>query len=596
MITRDKKIIIRGDLVVGHTYEAVIAARSVPDVYGRVSTQDTEDAPKVSITFEGKLSAPGVATLYSASAGINSIILEWTNPLDYDFDVMEIWSATVPDFSLSTLIATTDTNYFIHNIGLPGSKNYYWLRAKNSSNIPGAYVPTPPAATLFATTNAIGPTDIEDFSITASKTFTKIPILESDVWTNNSPGGGSVAWNTHSIAYNGAFYQVTGANSANKYIYWDVGDTGGAGTVADPYITTYSGTNTAPVMTDTRFIIAMNISGTHNVAWNSIANQVIGTAFILDAAIIEAKIGDLAVTTAKINTLAVTTAKINNLAVTDAKINTLSVAKLTSETITSKTITLATAAGVDTYINAGKTQWDNTQTGFILGIDDTTPKFYIGSTTKYLSWDGSALVVRGTLTADDIQAGGAITGSTFQTAAAVAGHGQRIVLSQADNTIRFHTDTTESVVVIDDDILFNLPGILLTDGIIWMESATFGTSYVLAGEISSSTPDATTALGASASGNAAADIFRLNYTQSGFAGNFVKFLDHNSATKFLIDKSGNIITVGTVDGVDVSAHTHDGEAGNGVRVQATDLLGSGATDLYYLRWDAAENEPFWSAT
>jgi len=44
-------------------------------------------------------------------------------------------------------------------------------------------------------------------------------------------------------------------------------------------------------------------------------------------------------------------------------------------------------------------------TGFFLGYESAAYKFSIGNGTKYLTWDGSALTIRGTLNADDITAG-----------------------------------------------------------------------------------------------------------------------------------------------------------------------------------------------
>lgn len=60
------------------------------------------------------------------------------------------------------------------------------------------------------------------------------------------------------------------------------------------------------------------------------------------------------------------------------------------------TLQIADTKG-DTYIAAGKTDFTNTDTGFIIGIDDSDAnkaKFYIGSNTKYLNWDGADLVLR----------------------------------------------------------------------------------------------------------------------------------------------------------------------------------------------------------
>ena len=198
--------------------------------------------------------------------------------------------------------------------------------------------------------------DISDFAITASKIFTKIPILSGDSWTDDSPSANYVAWNEHTIYYNGTAYTIASGNTNLKYIYWENG------------ASSYSASDTNPTLADGDFIIATNIDGAHDLAWNAIANQVIGSAYI------------------------------QNLAVLDAHIANLSVSKLTAGTITSKVIVLDVAGGSgDAAIRAGKTDFTNTESGFILGIDDSDDdkaKFYIGGTDSYLNWTGSSLAIR----------------------------------------------------------------------------------------------------------------------------------------------------------------------------------------------------------
>jgi hypothetical protein len=67
--------------------------------------------------------------------------------------------------------------------------------------------------------------------------------------------------------------------------------------------------------------------------------------------------------------------------------------------VASGTLVLEVVDGTgDSYIAAGKTDFTNAQTGFIIGIDDSdsnTPKFFIGSPTKYLNWDGTTLTIEG---------------------------------------------------------------------------------------------------------------------------------------------------------------------------------------------------------
>lgn len=76
--------------------------------------------------------------------------------------------------------------------------------------------------------------------------------------------------------------------------------------------------------------------------------------------------------------------------------------------VASGTLNLQLYAGHgDTYIAAGKTDFDNTVAGFILGLDDSDSdkaKFYMGDSTQYLNWDGSVLTyTKGTLVETTIQ-------------------------------------------------------------------------------------------------------------------------------------------------------------------------------------------------
>jgi len=140
---------------------------------------------------------------------------------------------------------------------------------------------------LVSSTNAttsglnVQPTDINDFAITASKIFTKIPILEGDSWTNNSPSAGSIAWNTHTLYHNGVAYSIEAGNSSSQYIYWINGSS------------SYTLSDTNPTLTDVDFLIATNDSGSHDLAWNAMANLAVGSAYIQEAAILGAHILEL---------------------------------------------------------------------------------------------------------------------------------------------------------------------------------------------------------------------------------------------------------------------------------------------------------------
>ena len=63
----------------------------------------------------------------------------------------------------------------------------------------------------------------------------------------------------------------------------------------------------------------------------------------------------------------------------------------------------------------GKITFDNTDAGFILGVDnsDGLLKFYIGNTSSYLNWTGSALNIAGSITATSGAIGGFNIGSDY---------------------------------------------------------------------------------------------------------------------------------------------------------------------------------------
>jgi hypothetical protein len=78
------------------------------------------------------------------------------------------------------------------------------------------------------------------------------------------------------------------------------------------------------------------------------------------------------------------------------------VTSISGGVISTGVINLATTSGM--AIRAGKSSSTDTATGFYLGNDSgsTTPKFSIGSSTKFLKWDGSELSVNG----NTVSAGG----------------------------------------------------------------------------------------------------------------------------------------------------------------------------------------------
>ncbi len=565
---KDRRATLVHNFIAGHEYEVVVRATGPDGVQ-----EARESAARATIMIHGKLTTPSPPPDLATDGYLTSILLTWVNPLDYDVKHVEIWRATTNARSLAVKIANVTGITYIDAIGASNSTRYYWLRAVNTSGEVSDYTDS-----VVGTSSGIVATDIDDFSVVATKMFTNTVILSGDVWSNNSPGGGSVAWNAHYITFGGAYYLISAGNTALRYVTWTEGDTGGSGTVADPYLSSYAG-GASWTAVNNKFNIAINESGIHQLVWNSSANMVIGSAFILNAAIVEAKI--------------------DNLAVTNAKIRSCNVSKLTAGTILSKTITLNTAGSVDCYINTGKTQWDNTQAGFILGIDDTTAKFLIGDADHFFNWDGVAVTVQG----------------TTQTTSA----GQRIVQDGANNKISLFVGAgagTE-VLKIDDNVGYssNIPGIemnssyggefyvkdtdtsnyarLISTGLI-IDNQTADIHYQLtgAGGITARTAKITgvpiilmtlqnTLVGNTAlftiNSNADIDTTGSIIMDAGKTVDGVDISAHVADTTTFHSHNTNAHTM-TIDGVDISTHIHDAAAGEGPKITHANILGVNVND------------------
>lgn len=138
--------------------------------------------------------------------------------------------------------------------------------------------------------------------------------------------------------------------------------------------------------------------------------------------------------------------------------------------VSSGTLTLElNDGGGDTYIAAGKTDYDNTVAGFILGLDDSDsdkPKFYIGDATKYLNWDGAALTIAGATLSSIVIAGTTADAFTINSDATDANADLVLGRTTGGNaTLRWNG----TIVAIDKN--FQCPTINLTGGQIAFPSA-----------------------------------------------------------------------------------------------------------------------------
>jgi hypothetical protein len=365
------------------------------------------DPPKE--TTAPEYAPPPAVSGLQASGALANVIISFDAPQYHNHAHTEIWRAGTDDLGAAIRLGTTSSNVYTDNLGTTGATRYYWVRNVSKVSVVGPFNAT---AGTSATTGLIVGGDLTDASVTIQKIKAKRIEVQGDTWNDNTPGGGSVSWSAMTIAYDGTTTAVSSGNTANKWIYW----TAGSGAL--------STSASFPSLADNQFLVAVNNAGIHDLVWNAngIATQVIDTALIGDAvigtaqiqnlAVTNGKIGNLAVDAAKIANATITTGKIGNLQVTDALIAnaTITGGKIAAATITADRLTVTTLSAITAnmgtltagtialassgHIRAGQTAYA-TGTGFFLGFDGATPKFSLGSSTRYARWDGTDLLLAG---------------------------------------------------------------------------------------------------------------------------------------------------------------------------------------------------------
>ncbi len=146
----------------------------------------------------------------------------------------------------------------------------------------------------------VKPHNIDDFAVEASKIWVNLPVLEGDVWYANSPSSGYVRWEAHRLYLNGVKYDISAGSTNKKYIYWVKPNTTYSSSDNNPKGGIKEGVEYPDLLGNNGWVIAVNISGVYDLAWNAIANQIIGSAYIEDASIVSANIGTLQVNNAHV--------------------------------------------------------------------------------------------------------------------------------------------------------------------------------------------------------------------------------------------------------------------------------------------------------
>ncbi len=268
---------------------------------------------------------PDTPVLSQPTAAFKNIFLSFTKPTNTDYLCTEVWRADSNNRALASKVTEIDGTFYADGPFGYAVTKYYWIRARDREGYVSGWSPASATGGLSAITATVIATDLATFAVTASKVFTKIPILSEDAWSDNYLGAGKVGWNQHTLYYNGVAYTISAgvAYAGGKYIAWI------PGTNPNQYQTSVAN----PTLGDGDFLIATNIDGYHDLAWNAIANQVIGSAYIQSAAITNALIANLAVDNAQIADLAVNNAKIADATIQSAKIVSLVADKISAGTL-----------------------------------------------------------------------------------------------------------------------------------------------------------------------------------------------------------------------------------------------------------------------
>jgi hypothetical protein len=336
----------------------------------------------------GDVTMPPAPTTVAANGAMTNIFVTWDMPTYSNHAFAEVWGAAVDNLSIAVRLGTTTGAIYADYVGT-NTARYYWVRFVSTANVNGPFNST--AGTL-GTTGFVDTNNINNVAITIQKIKDKRIAVTGDTWTDDSPSAGSVAWSSMTIVYNGTIYTISSGNTANKWIYWTSPNT------------TLSTAASFPTLSDSSFLVAVNNTGAHDMVWNAngIATQVVDTALIANLAVGTAQIGNAAITNAKVNDLAADKITAGNIATARMTANFLSAAQATITqlsavvadlgAITAGTITLSSSG----YIRSGQTDYA-TGTGFFLGINGGASKFSIGSSTQYLRWDGSSLLVGGSI-------------------------------------------------------------------------------------------------------------------------------------------------------------------------------------------------------
>lgn len=234
--------------------------------------------------------APGTPSGLTVDAGFKNIFLTWVNPPDRDLAVIRIkYTINDASFSHASVLAEVPagTTAWAHAGITTGATYRYWLEAVDTfGNVSN------PSGLASGTPGTVANADIAQFAVDVTKMFTNSVALRNDVWTNDSPAAGRIAWNDHRLVFRGESYVISHGNTpaTHRYVWWKGPVFDADDNLITPGETVYRTAinhpkDTPGLMAINDFIIATNTEGVTDLAWRAIANAVIGSAYIAALAV-----------------------------------------------------------------------------------------------------------------------------------------------------------------------------------------------------------------------------------------------------------------------------------------------------------------------
>lgn len=320
-----------------------------------------------------------------SNSAIKSVFLRWTNPSDSDLARIDIYRADGPTFTTYNKIGSAYGTAWTDSSSVQGTAYRYKLKAVDYSGNESAFStvsPDPGGGIDYVqiTPGQIETTDVKDFAVTTTKRWNDVIVLEGDSWTD-SVATNTISWNQHSLYYKGTKYTVAsgsvtattqipaGTGDKVAYVYATIPVSGTSITYNTYDVTTEGG---YPTLSNSQFMIATNVNGAHDLAWNALANAVVGSAWI------------------------------QNASITTAKVKELSADKITAGTIDSDTIILGESGGSQGIIKSSGATSAVLGTGFWIQ-GGAAPVFAIGvlSGAPSMRFSGGALTVKGRIEANE---------------------------------------------------------------------------------------------------------------------------------------------------------------------------------------------------